>query len=92
MFLNLSKNVIALVILCKYDSITCSMGLSSTLRNALYVNLSNEGDQVGSLGQEDLLEKGMATAIFLPGEFHEQRRLVGCIVHGVKKTQTRLSD
>jgi len=37
------------------------MDLSSTLRNALHVNLSNEGDQVGSLGQEDLLEKGMAT-------------------------------
>ena len=49
------------MILCKYDSITCSMDLSSTLRNALHVNLSNEGDQVGSLGQEDLLEKGMAT-------------------------------
>ena len=28
-------------------------------------------------GSEDSLEKGMATPVFLPGEFHEQRRLVG---------------
>ena len=34
--------------------------------------------QVQSLGQEDLLEKGMATySVFLPGKFHGQRRLVG---------------
>ena len=33
---------------------------------------------VRSLGQEDPLEKGMAiTPIFLPGEFHEQRSLMG---------------
>ena len=33
---------------------------------------------VPSLGQEDPLEEGMATtAIFLPGESHGQRRLVG---------------
>ena len=30
------------------------------------------------LGQEDPLEKGMApTPVFLPGEFHQQRSLVG---------------
>ena len=34
--------------------------------------------QVRSLGQEDPLEKGMATTpIFLPGEFHGQGSLVG---------------
>jgi len=33
--------------------------------------------RVQSLGQEDPLEKGMATPVFLPGEFHGQRRLVG---------------
>ena len=35
--------------------------------------------QVQSLGQEDPLEKGMAThsSVFLPGEFHEQRSLMG---------------
>ena len=48
---------------------------------------------VRSLGREDPLEKGMATPpLFLPGEFHGQRRLAdlslwGCIesdttVHG----------
>ena len=34
--------------------------------------------RVQSLGQEDPLEKGMATPpVFLPGEFHGQRSLVG---------------
>ena len=34
--------------------------------------------QVQSLGQEDPLEKGMATTPeFLPGEFHGQRSLTG---------------
>ena len=32
---------------------------------------------VWALGGEDPLEKGMATPIFLPGEFHGQRSLVG---------------
>ena len=31
---------------------------------------------VRSLGQENLLEKGMATPVFLPGEFHGERSLV----------------
>ena len=31
------------------------------------------------------------TPVFLPGEFHEQRGLVGYI-HGVAKSQTRLSN
>ena len=34
--------------------------------------------QVQSLGWEDPLEEGMAThSVFLPGEFHGQRSLVG---------------
>ena len=34
--------------------------------------------QVRSLGQEDLLEEGMATTlVFLPGESHGQRSLAG---------------
>ena len=34
--------------------------------------------QVQSLGQEDPLEKGMQpTPVFLPGEFHRQRSLLG---------------
>ena len=33
---------------------------------------------IPSLGREDPLEKGMATIpVFLPGEFHGQRSLVG---------------
>ena len=40
-----------------------------------------------SLCWEDPLEKGTATTSeFWPGEFH------GCIVHGVTKSRTRLSD
>ena len=33
---------------------------------------------VQSLGQEDPLEKGMDTPVFLPREFHRQRNLAGC--------------
>ena len=35
--------------------------------------------QVQSLGRKDPLEKGMwlPTLVFLPGEFHEQKSLVG---------------
>ena len=45
--------------------------------------------QVGSLGQEDPLEKGMApTPVFLPGEFHGLR----ATVDGVAKSRTGLSD
>ena len=33
--------------------------------------------QVLSLGQEDPLEKGVVTLVFLPGESHGQRSLVG---------------
>ena len=32
---------------------------------------------VRSLGEEDPLEKGMATPVFLPGKSHGQRSLVG---------------
>ena len=47
--------------------------------------------QVRSLGWEDPLEEGIAaTPVFLPGEFHGQRSLVGYTVHGVTKRQTRL--
>ena len=43
---------------------------------------------IRSLGQEDPLEKEMATSpVFLPGESHGWRSLVGT-VHGVAKSQT----
>ena len=48
--------------------------------------------QVQFLGWEDSLEKEMAThPIFLPGKFHGQRSLVARL-HGVTKSQTRLSN
>ena len=44
---------------------------------------------VQSLVWEDSLEKEMATPpVFLPGEPHGQRSLVGYTVHGVTKSQT----
>ena len=48
--------------------------------------------QVQSLGQEDPLEKEMATQpVFLPGKSHGQRTLVGYSLWG-HKSQTGLSD
>ena len=45
--------------------------------------------QVQSLGQDDPLEKEMAThQVFLPGEFHGQRSLVGCNPQGHKELDT----
>ena len=45
--------------------------------------------QIRSLGWEDPLEEGMATTpIFLPGESHGQRSLVGCSPQGHKESDT----
>ena len=39
--------------------------------------------RVRSMGQEAPLEEGMAiTPVFLPGEYHGQRSLVGCHLWG----------
>ena len=44
---------------------------------------------VQSLGQEDLLEKEMAPSpVFLPGEYHGQRSLVGYDPWGHKESDT----
>ena len=43
---------------------------------------------VRSLGQEDPLEKGMDTPVFLPGEFNGQRILVGYNLWDQKKLNT----
>ena len=49
-------------------------------------------DMVRSLGQEDPLEKEMAThSVFLPGESHGQRSLAGYSLWGCK-CQTQWSD
>ena len=43
--------------------------------------------RVRSLGEEDPLEKGMGTTpVFLPGEFHGQRSLVGYSPWGHKES------
>ena len=49
---------------------------------------------VRSLGQEDSLQKQMAThsRILFPKEFHRQRSLMGYTGHEVSKSQTQLSD
>ena len=39
--------------------------------------LAMQETQDRSLGQEDLLERGLATPISLPGEFHGQRSQAG---------------
>ena len=44
------------------------------------------------LDWEDPLDKGMATHVFLPGEFHGQKSLEGYTVHGFEKNQTPLSN
>ena len=45
--------------------------------------------QVQSLGREDPLEKGTEpTPVFLPGEFHGQRCLVGYSLWGCKELDT----
>ena len=45
--------------------------------------------QVRSLGQEDPPEKGMATTpVFLPGEFHGLRSLVGYSLWGHRELDT----
>ena len=53
---------------------------------------ANAGDTVWSLGEEDPLEKEMAThSSILAWEIHGQRSLAGYSPWG-RKSQTRLSD
>ena len=45
--------------------------------------------QVQSLGQEDFWRRGsLPTPVFLPGEFHGQRILMGCRPWGYKESDT----
>ena len=49
--------------------------------------------QVHSLGQEDPLEKRLAThSSILAGKFHGQRILAGYTVHEISKSWTQLSN
>ena len=51
-------------------------------------NAETQGTWVRSLGQEDPLEKGIPTPVFLPREFHEQRSLTGYSPWGRKESDT----
>ena len=44
--------------------------------------------RVQSLGCEDSLEKGMATPVFFPGEFHGERSLMDYSPRGHKESNT----
>ena len=48
--------------------------------------------QVRSLGQEDLLENGMAIPVFLPWDFHRQRSLAGYRLHRSTQSLHKESD
>ena len=61
--------------------------MRATLVSQMVKNLpAMQETRVQSLGQEDLLEKGMATTtpIFLPGKFRGLRSLVGYSPWGCK--------
>ena len=62
------------------------------LSNWIGLNWTKQETWVPSLGREDP-ERGkrQPTPVFLPGESHGRRNLIG-IVHGVSKSQTQLSD
>ena len=70
------------------------MGIRTFLVAQMVKRLSTMQETwVRSLGQEDPLEKEMAThSSILAGEFHGQWSLIGYTVHGVTKSQTRLSN
>ena len=52
------------------------------------VGLACRRPGVGSSSWEDPLEKGRATPVFLPGEFHEQQRSAGCSPWGRTESDT----
>ena len=55
--------------------------MAQTIKNLPAMQVTQER----SLGQEDPLEKGMTTPVFLPGEFHGERNLVGYSPWGHKE-------
>ena len=50
--------------------------------------LAMQETRVRSLDREDPLEKKLPTSVFLPGEFHGQRSLVGYTPWGGKEVDT----
>ena len=60
----------------------------------LPANAGDTGD-MGSIpgwGKIPWRRKWQPTPVFLPGKAYGQRSLACCVVHGVAKSQTRLSD
>ena len=55
--------------------------MAQTVKNLPAMQVTQEW----SLGQEDPLEKGITTPVFLPGEFHGERSLVGYSPWGHKE-------
>ena len=47
-----------------------------------------QGTQIQPLGREEPLKKGMASPVFLPGEFHGLRSLAGYSPQGCKESDT----
>ena len=72
-------------IVLSFAEIGASLG-TSVVKNPP-ANAGDSETQVQSLGQEDPLEKEMATTpIFLPGKFHGQRSLLGYSPWGCKES------
>ena len=72
-------------------SYLCSSPLISLVAQSVKSLPAMQETQVQSLGWKDPLEKEMAThSVFLPGEFHKQRRLVGYSPWGHKESDTTM--
>ena len=69
-----SRKFISRSLLNPYSTTSYSISDIYTLQKNLP---AMQETRVQSLNQEDTLEKEMATPVFLPGEFHGQRSLVG---------------
>ena len=67
------------------------MGQGFTGGSVVKNSLAKQEMQILSLGQEDALEKEMAThSSILPGKSHGQRSLVGCSPWGHKELDVTL--
>ena len=74
----------SVILLSTYPAIRASL-VAQLVKNLPAI----QETRVQSLGSEDPLEKGMAThPIFLPGESHGQRSLVGYSPQGLKESDT----
>ena len=80
----------------KHGNFQAYLRVDFFFQKILYCSVKNlpamRETQIRSLGGEDPLDKGMATHVFLPGEFHGQKSLEGYTVHGFENNQTPLSN